>query len=100
MPHDAVRVRTGDTDVVTAGGGFLMFYAPEERHDEIAQALNFLRRVDFRFDPLGSRIIFYNPTPNDRNLEYDLQTNLRWQELNPHTKMPEPWDDTYTLDSN
>ncbi len=49
----------------------------------------------------GSRFkIFYNPTPNDRNLEYDLQTNLRWQELNPHTKMPEPWDDTYTLDSN
>ncbi len=47
-------------------GGFLMFYAPEERHDEIAQALSFLRRVDFRFDPLGSRIIFYNPTPADR----------------------------------
>ena len=44
--------------------------------------------------------IFYNPTPNDRNLEYDLQTNLRWQELNPHAKEPKPWDDTYTLDSN
>jgi hypothetical protein len=49
----------------------------------------------------GNRFkIFYNPTPNDRNLEYDLQTNLRWQELNPHAKEPKPWDDTYTLDSN
>lgn len=49
----------------------------------------------------GNRFkIFYNPTPNDRNLEYDLQTNLRWQEHNPHTKEPKLWDDTYTLDSN
>ncbi len=49
----------------------------------------------------GNRFkIFYNPTPNDRNLEYDLQTNLRWQELYPHTKEPKLWDDTYTLDSN
>ena len=44
--------------------------------------------------------IFYNPTPNDRNLEYDLQTNLRWQELNPHAKEPKLWDDTYRLHSN
>ncbi|MCU4181160.1 GHMP kinase [Bosea sp. BH3] len=43
-------------------GGFLMFYAPEERHLAIEQALSDLRRVTFRFDPLGSRIIFYNPT--------------------------------------
>lgn len=28
--------------------------------------------------------IFYNPTPNDRNLEYDLKTNLRWKELHPN----------------
>jgi D-glycero-alpha-D-manno-heptose-7-phosphate kinase len=38
-------------------GGFLMFYAPPERHDAIAAALN-LRRVDLRFEPQGSRIIF------------------------------------------
>jgi hypothetical protein len=44
--------------------------------------------------------IFYNPTPNDRNLEYDLQTNLRWQELHPHAKEPNLWDDTYRLFSN
>lgn len=38
-------------------GGFLMFYAPPERHEAIARALK-LRRTDFRFEPQGSRIIF------------------------------------------
>jgi len=42
-------------------GGFLMFYAPSEHHDAIEKALN-LRRIRFGFEPLGSRIIFYNPT--------------------------------------
>ena len=42
-------------------GGFLMFYAPQDRHDAIEQALG-LRRVHFGFEPLGSRILFYNPT--------------------------------------
>lgn len=41
-------------------GGFLMFYAPSERHADIEQALG-LRRVSFGFEPLGSRILFYNP---------------------------------------
>jgi D-glycero-alpha-D-manno-heptose-7-phosphate kinase len=41
------------------GGGFLVFYAPEHQHAAIEQALG-LRRVDFGFEPLGSRIIFYN----------------------------------------
>jgi D-glycero-alpha-D-manno-heptose-7-phosphate kinase len=39
-------------------GGFLLFYAPPERHDAIAHALRGLRRMDFRFEPQGSRIIF------------------------------------------
>jgi hypothetical protein len=43
---------------------------------------------------------FYNPTPNDRNLEYDLKTNLRWQELNPSKAEPPLWDDVYRLHSN
>ena len=43
---------------------------------------------------------FYNPTPNDRNLEYDLKTNLRWQELNPSKAEPPLWDDIYRLHSN
>ena len=42
-------------------GGFLIFAADEDRHAEIAQALAGLRSVKLGFEPLGSRIIFYNP---------------------------------------
>jgi D-glycero-alpha-D-manno-heptose-7-phosphate kinase len=35
-----------------------MFCAPPDRHDAIARALGKLRRMDFRFEPQGSRIIF------------------------------------------
>ncbi len=38
-------------------GGFLLFCAPPERHDAIAAALK-LRRMNFQFEPQGSRIIF------------------------------------------
>ncbi len=48
--------------VLGAGaGGFLMFYAPMERHEAIEQALAPLRRVDFGFEPAGSKVIFYDP---------------------------------------
>src|SRR5438093_3689402 len=39
-------------------GGFMMFYAPRERHQEITDGLKELRRIDLRFEPQGSRIIF------------------------------------------
>jgi D-glycero-alpha-D-manno-heptose-7-phosphate kinase len=39
-------------------GGFFMFYAPPGRHDDIARALLPLRRMQFRFESQGSRIIF------------------------------------------
>ena len=39
-------------------GGFLMFYAPPEKHEAITQSLAKLRRMDFRFEPQGSRILF------------------------------------------
>jgi D-glycero-alpha-D-manno-heptose-7-phosphate kinase len=42
-------------------GGFLMFYAPAERHEAIARAVG-LRQIRFGFEPLGSRILFYNPS--------------------------------------
>lgn len=38
-------------------GGFLLFAAAPERHDAIAAALK-LRRMQFQFEPQGSRIIF------------------------------------------
>jgi D-glycero-alpha-D-manno-heptose-7-phosphate kinase len=39
-------------------GGFMMFYAPRERHEAIAHELNDLRPIEFRFEPQGSKIIF------------------------------------------
>jgi D-glycero-alpha-D-manno-heptose-7-phosphate kinase len=41
-------------------GGFLMFYADEDHHEAIRKSLP-LRCMSFKFEPLGSRIIFYNP---------------------------------------
>lgn len=40
------------------GGGFLMLYAPPERHAPVRRALSALREVPFRFAPQGSSIIF------------------------------------------
>jgi D-glycero-alpha-D-manno-heptose-7-phosphate kinase len=40
-------------------GGFLLFYAEKERHEAIKEALPMLRSIDIAFEPLGSRIIFY-----------------------------------------
>ena len=39
-------------------GGFLMFYAPRERHEAITRTLSDLRPIEFGFEPQGSRIIF------------------------------------------
>ncbi|MGQ9774909.1 GHMP family kinase ATP-binding protein [Chloroflexus sp.] len=40
------------------GGGFLLLYAPEERHESIKAALSELRYVPIRFEPQGSKIIY------------------------------------------
>ena len=42
-------------------GGFLIFYAPQEQHEAIKRNLAPLRPMQFRFEALGSQIIFYNP---------------------------------------
>lgn len=41
-------------------GGFLLFYAPKEKHEAIRQALSDSRPIQFAFEPLGSRVIFYH----------------------------------------
>lgn len=43
-------------------GGFIMFYAPPERHADIAAAVPDLQPVKFRFDRIGAQIVFYQPT--------------------------------------
>ena len=42
-------------------GGFMMFFAPPERHADIVTALPELVPVRFRFDRAGSQIIYYQP---------------------------------------
>jgi D-glycero-alpha-D-manno-heptose-7-phosphate kinase len=42
-------------------GGFIMFFAPKERHAQIMDALSELEPVKFRFDRTGAQIIFYQP---------------------------------------
>jgi D-glycero-alpha-D-manno-heptose-7-phosphate kinase len=39
-------------------GGFLMFYAPREKHEHVTRELKELKRTDLRFEPQGSKIIF------------------------------------------
>jgi len=41
------------------GGGFLLLYAPQERHKGIIEALPELRHTPFRFEPEGSKIIYF-----------------------------------------
>ncbi len=40
------------------GGGFLLLYAPTNRHEEILAALPELRRIPFAFEPQGTKIIY------------------------------------------
>jgi D-glycero-alpha-D-manno-heptose-7-phosphate kinase len=40
------------------GGGFLLLYAPAERHQEICQTLPELRPIPFQFEPQGSKLIY------------------------------------------
>jgi D-glycero-alpha-D-manno-heptose-7-phosphate kinase len=51
---------TGGKILGAGAGGFLLFYAPLENHDRIKMALPHLRHINFSFEKLGSRIIFYN----------------------------------------
>jgi D-glycero-alpha-D-manno-heptose-7-phosphate kinase len=40
------------------GGGFILFYAEQNKHDKIRKALKDLENVNFRFEPQGSKIIY------------------------------------------
>ena len=51
---------TGGKILGAGAGGFLMLYAPNDKHDGIKAALPMLRPIQMGFEPLGSRIIFYH----------------------------------------
>ena len=42
------------------GGGFLLFYVPEDKQDNVREALNLLE-VPFNFEDEGTRVIYYAP---------------------------------------
>ena len=42
-------------------GGFMMFFAPIEKHRDIIKAMGGLREIPFSFDTNGSQIVFYQP---------------------------------------
>jgi D-glycero-alpha-D-manno-heptose-7-phosphate kinase len=48
---------TGGKLLGAGGGGFMLFYAPRDRHEAIRRALAHLREVPMRFESTGSRII-------------------------------------------
>jgi D-glycero-alpha-D-manno-heptose-7-phosphate kinase len=43
------------------GGGFLLFYAEKERHEQIKNALSSLLYIPFEFENAGATIIHYSP---------------------------------------
>lgn len=47
------------------GGGFLLLYAPKERHPGIMAALSELRPVKFSLEPQGSKIIYVEETDGE-----------------------------------
>jgi len=50
------------------GGGFLLLYAPEERHEAIRAALPGLRQVPVSFEPQGSKIIYVEEASSERGV--------------------------------
>jgi len=59
------------------GGGFMVLFAPPERHAEIREKLNKILWVPFQFDSNGSQIIFYDPGEDYSAAEADrAQKNL------------------------
>jgi D-glycero-alpha-D-manno-heptose-7-phosphate kinase len=49
------------------GGGFLLMYVPQDRQPMVVDALRELRRIPFRFEREGSKIVYYQPANLDED---------------------------------
>jgi D-glycero-alpha-D-manno-heptose-7-phosphate kinase len=49
---------TGGKLLGAGNGGFMMFFAPKEKHAKIMEAMEGLQRLPFSFDDKGSKIVF------------------------------------------
>jgi D-glycero-alpha-D-manno-heptose-7-phosphate kinase len=61
------------------GGGFMLLFAKPEIHGQIRSALPGLLEVPFRFEALGSQIVFYQqetPLPRDTSWHDERETAL------------------------
>lgn len=52
---------TGGKLLGAGNGGFMIFFAPKEKHASIASALSDLKQTRFAFDKNGSQIAFFQP---------------------------------------
>ncbi len=55
---------TGGKLLGAGNGGFIMFFAPPEKHNKIINALSNLQKVDFKLESGGAQIVFYQPYNN------------------------------------
>jgi D-glycero-alpha-D-manno-heptose-7-phosphate kinase len=66
------------------GGGFLLLFAPPDRHRDILDALDGRIHVPFEFDTAGSQIIFYEPGVNYEEAEKARDRSAyRFKEFRP-----------------
>jgi D-glycero-alpha-D-manno-heptose-7-phosphate kinase len=54
---------TGGKLLGAGGGGFLLFYVPEHRHNDVKNALAHLRYMEFGFSSSGSTVIYVGDKP-------------------------------------
>ncbi|MBR5754756.1 MAG: kinase [Erysipelotrichaceae bacterium] len=53
------------------GGGFVVFYVPQDKQEEVKKALNNLLYVPFRFENSGTEVIYYSPEQFNVEGNYD-----------------------------
>ena len=56
---------TGGKLLGAGGGGFLLFYVPEDRHNSVKNALSDLRFMEFGFSRSGSTVIYVGDKPKE-----------------------------------
>jgi D-glycero-alpha-D-manno-heptose-7-phosphate kinase len=81
--YDAARRAgaVGGKILGAGGGGFLLLYVRPEHQSAVKEALRELRRIPFRFEREGSKIVFYNPTTLDPDGDRDGDSGAAWSGL-------------------
>ena len=58
------------------GGGFMLLFAPPERHENIKRVLRNMINVPFKFDFTGSQIIYYNLEEDYSGVERERENQV------------------------